>query len=281
MNWAHRAVVGLVVSFLVCEPGCNSNDQNGSVSRVLKIASTTSVRDSGLLDQLIPVFEKQNQCRVDLVAVGTGAAIRLAENGDVDALICHAENAEREFMDAGHGIRDESFMHNYFLIVGPAEDPAKIENLDPAEAFKNLAESNASFVSRGDDSGTHKKELAISVLANIDSKWANYFETGQGQSQTLTVADEMNAYTLTDLGTWLKQKSRMRLVPLVENQKQLMNPYSVLVVNPEKNDAINVELANKFANFLVSQRAQQQICDYRVDGQQLFIPDRLKEKTKQ
>ena len=276
-----RTIVCLVIAFFCCGPGCNSNEQNGTASSVLKIASTTSVRDSGLLDHLIPVFEKQNRCRIDLVAVGTGAAIKLAENGDVDALICHAENAEREFMDAGHGIRDERFMHNFFLIVGPADDPAKIENLNPAEAFRNLIESNAAFVSRGDDSGTHIKELAISKLANVDSKWPHYIETGQGQSQTLTVADEMNAYTLTDLGTWLKQKDRMRLVPLVENQKQLMNPYSVLVVNPEKNDAINVDLANKFANFLISQKAQQRIGDYRVDGQQLFNPDRLKEKTKQ
>ena len=261
--------------------GCKSGNGDSNSKNVLRVASTTSVRDSGLMDELLPIFERKNHCRVDLIAVGTGAAIKLAEQGDVDALICHAEAAEKLFMDAGHGTRDDQFMHNFYLIVGPKSDPAGISGLDPVHAYKKLVGTNATFISRGDDSGTHKKEMAIRQSANVEQKWENYIETGQGQGQTLIIADEKDAYTLTNFGSWLRLKKNLRLVALVENQDSLKNPYSVLVVDPEKHSAINEVLANGFADFLVSREAQELIGNYRIDGQPLFIPVRVNEKIDQ
>ena len=261
----------LILFFLFVQ-ACSTDSGNTDTNRVLRVASTTSVRDSGLMDELLPIFEKENHCRVELIAVGTGAAIKLAEQGDVDALICHAEAAEKRFMEAGHGTRDDQFMHNFFLIVGPESDPAGIVGMDPIKAYKTLANSNAVFVSRGDDSGTHRKERAIEQSANVQQKWENYLETGQGQGQSLIIADEKDAYTLTDFGTWLRLKKNLRLVALVENKDLLQNPYSVLVVNPEKNPAIDEVLANEFSDFLVSPEAQKLIGNYKIGGQPLFFP---------
>lgn len=282
----HRLTVALLFQFAITTliVGCSSNNadpQSVNSSGILRIASTTSMRDSGLMEILLPDFEQRENCRVELIAVGSGAAIKLGEAGDVDALICHAPDAEDQFMDAGHGVRDELIMHNYFLIVGPANDPAGIGKLPVIEAYQQLAGSKAKFVSRGDDSGTHKKEKSIAQEANVDTNWENYVETGQGQGQTLTVADQMNAYTLTDLGTWLNQKNHLRLVVIIDQNEQLINPYSVLLVNPDKHDAINHKLAEAFADFLLSEQTQQKIDAYRVEGQRLFIPDRLQVKADQ
>jgi tungstate transport system substrate-binding protein len=282
----HRLTVALLfqLAIVVLIIGCSSNNsdpQSVNSSDVLRIASTTSMRDSGLMEILLPDFEQRENCRVELIAVGSGAAIKLGEAGDVDALICHAPNAEDQFMAAGHGVRDEVIMHNYFLIVGPADDPAGIGKNSVIEAYQRLASSNAKFVSRGDDSGTHKKEKSIARKADVQANWENYVETGQGQGQTLTVADQMNAYTLTDLGTWLNQKNHLRLVVIIDQNEQLINPYSVLLTNPDKHDAINHTLAEAFADYLLSEQTQQKIDAYRVEGQRLFIPARLKVKADQ
>lgn len=246
---------------------------------VLKVASTTSTRDSGLLDVLLPEFEKANNCRIDLIAVGTGAALKLGEAGDVDAVLVHARSAEDKFMNGGHGIRHESIMHNFIIIAGPAADPAQVKGSDAVSALQKVATGKYRFVSRGDDSGTHKREQSLWQKAEGRPEWKNYVESGQGMGPTLIMADEMNAYVLTDEGTWLKQNAKFQLVPLVKGTDDLKNPYAVMVVNPEKSSAINADLANKFSDFLISKRAQQLIADYEIKGQRLFHPDRLKQET--
>ncbi len=246
---------------------------------VLKVASTTSIRDSGLLDVLLPEFEKANNCRVDLIAVGTGAALKLGQAGDVDAVLVHARSAEDKFMDGGHGIRHEPIMHNFFIIAGPAADPAQVKGRDAGSALQKIGAGKHRFVSRGDDSGTHKREQLLWQKIEGLAKWKDYIESGQGMGPTLIIADEMQAYVLTDEGTWMKQRDKFQLVPLVKGTDDLKNPYAVLVVNPEKSSAINVDLANKFSEFLISKRVQKLIKNYEINGQRLFHPDRLKQET--
>lgn len=246
---------------------------------VLRLATTTSTRDSGLLDALVPEFEQANECRVDVIAVGTGAALKLGEAGDVDAVLVHARTAEEAFMAAGHGIRHEQVMHNYFLIAGPADDPAGTRGNDVVAALGKIASEKQRFVSRGDDSGTHKRELSLWKAAGGRPEWEGYVECGQGMGATLVMADEMNAYVLTDEGTWLKQRARFQLIPLVKEAAELANPYAVMVVNPQKHPAVNSTLAGAFADFLISPAAQRMIGDYTVNGQTLFHPDRRAEAT--
>ncbi len=256
----------------------STTDSSGEES-VLKVASTTSTRDSGLLDVLLPEFEKANNCRVDLIAVGTGAALKLGEAGDVDAVLVHARSAEDKFMNAGHGIRHEPIMHNFFIIAGPATDPAMAKGTDAVSALRKIAAGKHRFVSRGDDSGTHKREQSLWQKIESRPDWNNYIESGQGMGPTLIMADEMNAYVLTDEGTWFKQSEKFQLVPLVKGADDLKNPYAVMVVNPEKSHAISVDLANRFADFLISERVQQLIANYEINGQRLFHPDRLQQET--
>ena len=242
---------------------------------VLRLASTTSTRDSGLFDVLLPVFESRHHCRVDVIAVGTGAALKLGESGDVDAVLVHARAAEEAFMQAGHGVRHEPVMYNFFIIVGPQDDPAGVSGLPAEKALQKIAAAGQVFVSRGDDSGTHKKELAIWKLSGERPEWDGYLEAGQGMGPTLVIADEKNAYALTDDGTWLKRRDDFRLKPVVEGDDQLRNPYAVMVVNPERHAEINTSLANAFADFLISEESQRLIAGYQVNGQSLFHPDRL------
>ena len=243
---------------------------------MLRLATTTSTRDSGLLDVLVPVFEAKHQCRIDVVAVGTGAALKLGEAGDVDAVLVHARTAEEAFMKAGHAIRHEPVMHNFFLIAGPKDDPAQAKGSDAVAALKNIVEAKQRFVSRSDDSGTHKRECSLWDSAGGRPKWEGYVESGQGMGATLIIADEMNAYVLTDEGTWLKQSGDFRLVQLVTESDQLRNPYAIMVVNPDKARGVDADLAGNFADFLISAEAQQLIGDYQINGQALFHPDRLK-----
>ncbi|MBC8873891.1 MAG: substrate-binding domain-containing protein [Planctomycetes bacterium] len=254
-------------------------ESNSSGPSVLRLATTTSTRDSGLLDALVPVFEKASACRVDVIAVGTGAALKLGESGDVDAVLVHARSAEEAFMNAGHGIRHEPVMHNFFLIAGPADDPARARGRDAAAALKKIAAGEHRFVSRGDDSGTHKRERSLWKTAGGQPEWEGYVESGQGMGPSLVMADEMNAYVLTDEGTWLKQSGKFRLVPLVTEAAGLRNPYSVMVVNPDKHPSINSKLAGAFVDFLISAQGQQLIAEYRINGQVLFYEDRLEKES--
>lgn len=253
--------------------GCDVSNSN--TPAVLRLASTTSTRDSGLLDVLLPEFEKAHGCRVDLVAVGTGAALKLGEAGDVDVVLCHAPAAEESFMQAGHGVRREPLMHNFFVLVGPADDPAGIRDLSAAEALQKIAAGQHRFLSRGDDSGTHQRELALWKKSDIQPMWSEYWETGQGMGPTLTIADEKNAYTLVDEGTWLKQGGKLRLEVLAAKSQALENSYAAIAVNPAKNRAIRAALANEFLDFLIAAAAQQRIAEYQINGKPLFHPDRL------
>jgi tungstate transport system substrate-binding protein len=242
---------------------------------VLRLATTTSTRDSGLLDELLPVFEQVHDCRVDVVAVGTGAALKLGEAGDADVVMVHARKAEEAFMEAGHGTRHEEFMYNDFVLLGPELDPAQMRGTGPAVALRKIAEQGAVFISRGDDSGTHKREMSLWAEAGIEPEWESYLEAGQGMGPTLMMADEKQGYVLADRGTYLNFRDKIELVPLSEGAANLRNPYAAIVVNAEKHDRMSGVLAESFADFLISEQAQRLIAGYRIAGQQLFHPTRL------
>jgi len=260
----------LSIVLSIPQTGCTNNH-----TAVLRLATTTSTRDSGLLDKLIPRFEAEQGVRVDILAAGTGKALKLGEVGDVDVVLVHARAAEEAFMAAGHGVRRESLMFNYFELIGPPDDPAQIAGREPTVALKKIAEGKHRFVSRGDDSGTHKRELALWQRAGGRPEWNDYVETGQGMGATLWIADEMQAYVLADRGTYLFYREKINLIPLAAKTSEMKNPYGVMVVNPDKHPAIQGALADALVDFLISQEAQQIIADYQVAGETLFVPLRL------
>ena len=242
----------------------------------LILATTTSTQDSGLLDVLIPQFEDAQDHKVKTIAVGSGEALRLAGEGEADVVLAHSPKAEEEFMAAGNGEDRLVVMHNDFVIVGPDDDPAGIKDAaTAAEAFEKLASSESIFVSRGDESGTHTKELSLWTVAEIEPGGSWYQETGQGMGATLTVASEKQGYTLSDRGTYLAQKENLGLDLLVEGDKALFNQYHVIVVNPEKHTKVNAEGARAFAEFITSPAVQATIGQFGVEdfGQSLFVPD--------
>jgi tungstate transport system substrate-binding protein len=244
----------------------------------LVLATTTSTQDSGLLDYLLPMFEKEFGVKVDVIAVGTGQALKLGEDGNADVLLVHARSKEDAFMEAGDGVRREDVMYNDFIILGPENDPAGIKGVtSAAEAFKKIAALPATFISRGDESGTHTKEKSIWKEAGIEEPSGDwYVSSGQGMSEVLTMANEQQAYTLSDRATYLaRTKEGIDLVILVEGDKSLLNPYGVITVNPEKNPNIQTDLANKFVDWIISVPTQEIIAKFGVDdfGESLFIPD--------
>lgn len=242
----------------------------------LILATTTSTQDSGLLDVLVPMFEEQTGYTVQTVAVGTGEALKMGEEGNADVLLVHAPSSEVTFMDGGNGQDRFLVMHNDFIIVGPAEDPAGIKGLGPKDAFVAIYNAGAPFVSRGDDSGTHKKEVSFWTKAELDpAGQAWFFETGQGMGASLTVASEKQAYILTDRATYLANKDNLQLEILLEGNNALLNVYHVITVNPTKSDKINYEGALAFANFMVAPETQAVIGEFGMEkfGQPLFIPD--------
>ena len=242
----------------------------------LILATTTSTQDSGLLDVLVPMFEEQTGYTVQTVAVGTGEALKMGEEGNADVLLVHAPSSEVTFMDGGNGQDRFLVMHNDFIIVGPAEDPAGIKGLGPKDAFVAIYNAGAPFVSRGDDSGTHKKEVSFWTKAELDpAGQAWFFETGQGMGASLTVASEKQAYILTDRATYLANKDNLQLEILLEGNNALLNVYHVITVNPTKSDKINYEGALAFANFMVAPETQAVIGEFGIEkfGQPLFIPD--------
>ena len=263
---------------LMCLAGCDSNQssrQGASGDQVLRLATTTSTRDSGLLDRLLPPFEAANDCRVDVIAVGTGAALRLGETGDVDVVLVHARRAERAFIDAKHGVRHEEVMYNHFVILGPGDDPAAIRGRSPSEALASIARSKQRFVSRGDDSGTHQREVRLwADLPGGRPSWNGYLEIGQGMGPALLMAHEKKAYILADQATYINYQHKIGLMPLVTSGENLRNPYAAIVVSPEKHAKINGLLAQRFVDFLISVEAQSIIDNYRIRGQQLFTPSR-------
>jgi tungstate transport system substrate-binding protein len=243
----------------------------------LILATTTSTQDSGLLDYILPEYQDEYNVQVEVIAVGTGQAITLGEDGNADVLLVHARAREDAFMDAGHGVRREDVMYNDFVIVGPASDPAGIQGMKKAtRAFEEIANVEAPFVSRGDDSGTHTKEKAIWAEAGIEPAGDWYISAGQGMGAVLTMADEQQAYTLSDRATYLARTLEgTDLVILVEGDPILFNPYGVIAVNPDKSPQINDELANQFIDWLVSLPTQEMIAEFGVAefGSPLFTPD--------
>lgn len=243
----------------------------------LILATTTSTQDSGLLDELIPLFEEQTGYTVQAVAVGSGEAMKMGEEGNADVLLVHAPSSEVAFMEGGFGKDRFLVMHNDFIIVGPSSDPAGIKGMaTAAEAFTTIFNAGASFITRGDDSGTHKKELALWKAAGLDpagQTW--YIETGQGMGASMTVASEKQAYILTDRATYLANKDNYQLEVLVEGEPGLLNVYHVITVNPEKWTEMNYEGALAFANFMVASETQAVISEFGKDkfGQPLFFPD--------
>lgn len=242
----------------------------------LVLATTTSTQDSGLLDYLLPMFEEEAGVKVDVIAVGTGQALQLGQDGNADVLLVHSRAKEDEFMTAGHGTRREDVMYNDFVLVGPDSDPAGIKGLTSAvDAFKKIAEAKALFISRGDESGTHTKEKSIWAKAEITPEGEWYISAGQGMGEVLTMAEEQEAYTLSDRATYLtRQKAGLKLSILVEGDKSLFNPYGVIAVNPEKNSAINADLATKFIDWIISVPTQEKIAEFgKADfGISLFTP---------
>jgi tungstate transport system substrate-binding protein len=243
----------------------------------LILATTTSTQDSGLLDVILPDFKEQFNVDVDVIAVGTGQALTLGQDGNADVLLVHARAKEDEFMADGHGVRREDVMYNDFVILGPEEDPAGIMGMkDAAKAMEKIAESESTFVSRGDDSGTHVKEQSIWAAAGIEPAGDWYLSTGLGMGDVITMTNEEQAYTLSDRATYLARTlTGLDLVIVTEGDPILFNPYGVLAVNPNKNPNIQNDLANQFIDWLISLPTQEMIAEYGVAefGDSLFVPD--------
>jgi tungstate transport system substrate-binding protein len=244
----------------------------------LILATTTSTQDSGLLDVLIPLFETETGYKVKTVAVGSGEAIKMGQEGNADVLLVHSPAAEVAFMSDGWGKERTLIMHNDFILVGPSADPAKTKGLSPVDAFKAIAAAQAVFAARADKSGTSTKELAIWKKAAIDpatTKPSWYLETGQGMGATLTIASEKGAYTLTDRATFLANKDKLQLEILVEKDNSLLNVYHVITIDQAKWPKTNYDGAVAFTKFLTEPATQDVIGKFGVDkfGQQLFIPD--------
>ncbi|MGV2939936.1 substrate-binding domain-containing protein [Mesobacillus sp. LC4] len=242
----------------------------------LILATTTSTQDSGLLDVLKPDFEEKNNYNLKIIAVGTGQALEMGTRGEADVLLVHAPAAEEEIVKSGDAINRQKVMYNDFILVGPAEDPAKVKGLSVSDALTKITESKASFVSRGDDSGTHKKELALWKDSSLDPKTLgdSYIEAGQGMGATLQIASEKKGYTLTDRATYLAQKKNMPDTEiLVEGDESLLNIYHVMQVNDEKHDKVNAEGAKAFVEYMVSDDTKKIIKEFGVDeyGQPLFF----------
>jgi len=241
------------------------------------VQSTTSTQNSGLFDYILPMFTGKSGIEVRVVAVGTGQAIKNAMNGDGDVLFVHAKPAEEKFVSEGHGVRRDDVMYNDFVIVGPAADPAGIGGgYDAIAALQKIAESKATFASRGDDSGTNKKEMSLWKETGVDPQKASgtwYRETGSGMGATLNAAAGMNAYTMSDRATWIAFNNKGDLKIQVEGDKQLFNQYGVILVNPEKHPNVKAKLGQSFIDWLLSPEGQKAIASYKVDGQQLFFPN--------
>ena len=241
------------------------------------VQSTTSTANSGLLESILPQFEEKTGIQVRVVAVGTGQAIKNAQNGDGDVLLVHAKPAEEKFVAEGYGVERFDLMYNDFVIVSPVSDPAGIAGgSDPVAALKAIAEADIPFASRGDDSGTHKKELSLWKEAGIDPAAASggwYRETGSGMGATLNAAVGMGAYAMTDRASWISFGNKGNFQIAVEGDESLFNQYGVILVNPDKFPNVKAEEGQAFIDWLLSKEGQQAIASFKVDGQQLFFPN--------
>jgi tungstate transport system substrate-binding protein len=267
MELIRRAALALLAAFAL---GASAEP------RSIVMASTTSTEQSGLFAHLLPAFTKASGIEVKVVAVGTGQALDIGRRGDADVLFVHDQAAEEKFVAEGHGLKRLPVMYNDFVLVGPAADPAGTKGRDIVEALRKLAAGKATFVSRGDRSGTHAAELRYWKLAGIDlagAKPAGYKECGCGMGPALNIAASSGAYVLADRGTWLNFKNRDDLVILVEGDQRLFNQYGVMVVNPAKHPHVKKDLAQAFADWVVSPAGQAAIASYKIGGEQLFFPN--------
>jgi len=264
----------LVMLFAVSLAGAST--LAAAQERSIAMASTTSTEQSGLFSHLLPAFKQATGIDVRVVAVGTGQALDMGRRGDADVLFVHDRQAEEKLVAEGFGIKRTDVMYNDFVIVGPQGDPAGVKGRDVVAALAKIAQRSASFISRGDRSGTHAAELRYWKMAGIDAPATNfsgYKQCGCGMGPALNIASQSDAYVLTDRGTWLSFKNRGNLAVLVEGDQRLFNQYGVIVVNPAKHPHVKVQLAQAFADWVVSPAGQQTIASYKVGGEQLFFPD--------
>jgi tungstate transport system substrate-binding protein len=264
MNLLRNIFVAFLLSFTV----------SSHAQERLKLSTTTSTDNSGLLAVLHPVFEEKYGVKVDVIAVGTGKALKIGANGDVDVVFVHAPAAELKYVESGDFIDREPVMHNDFVLVGADSDPAQLKKATSSvDALGRIAASKSEFISRGDDSGTHKKEKSLWQQAGIDAGGDWYIQAGQGMGAVLKIADEKQAYALTDRGTQIAYADKMNLKVLYEGDSALFNPYHVMAVNPEKHQFVNYDLAKKYIDFVTGEQGQKIIAGFKKSGQQLFYPD--------
>jgi tungstate transport system substrate-binding protein len=246
---------------------------HGADLPALRLATTTSTENSGLLRAILPKFESESGYKVQVISVGTGKAMKLGENGDVDVLLVHSRPDEDRFVAQGFGVNRQDVMYNDFVLVGPKEDPARVRGMtDILGAFRKLLEAKATFVSRGDDSGTDKMEKAYWSEIGRRPEGRQYLSAGQGMGEVLTMAGNLSAYTLTDRSTYSAYRSRIALDILVEGDKRLFNPYGVIAVNPARYAGVNFRGANAFIDWITGPAGRKAIAEFRVNGEQQFFP---------
>lgn len=263
-----RHCLGLLVAavFLFGTPA-------SAAEKILRLATTTSTENSGLLKVLLPPFERESGYKVHVIAVGTGKALRMGQDGDVDVVMVHARADEDKFVAAGYGVNRRDLMYNDFVVVGPKNDPAQVHQaLNAAAALNTIAQRGTIFISRGDESGTHTKEKELWAATGIKPEGRWYRAIGQGMEQALQMASEVQGYTLADRGTWLAFRHKLDLKIVSEGDARLSNPYGVIAVNPARYPDINYRGAMTFIDWLTSPRGQSTIASFKVDGETLFFP---------
>ena len=271
-------IILMLASLLSLRPGFADTNAADKPDRVIRLATTTSTDNSGLLAYLLREFENKTGYRVHVIAVGTGKALRMGRDGDADILLVHAPAAEIKFIKSGYGVKRSSVMYNDFVLVGPGSNPANIKTGDKiSKALQQIADHNSTFISRGDNSGTHKKELSLWQSKNINTKNINtnakwYREVGQGMGKVLQMAAELDAYTLTDRGTWLAYQNKSPLKILNEGDPQLYNPYHIIAVNPQRFPGINHQGANALISWITSTAGQTLIGKFTLNNTLLFKP---------
>ncbi|MFW5733768.1 MAG: substrate-binding domain-containing protein [Oceanidesulfovibrio sp.] len=272
MRWG-AVTIGLFLSLILTVGAAQAADES------LMMATTTSTDNTGLLDYLAPMFQEATGIEFKWSAMGTGKALQFGRDCNADILLVHAPQAEKKYMEEGHGVDRREVMYNDFVIIGPPSDPAGVKGMDVKKALTTIAEKNAAFVSRGDDSGTNKMEISLWKAADMElpDKQDWYIQTGQGMLKSILVASERDGYTLTDRGTFIKYETEHDgnppLVVLVEGDEVLFNQYSVLIVNPENCPNVKKDLAKKFSDWITSEAGQKAVAEFRLLGKQLFTPN--------